>query len=171
MKKVTKDEDNSTTEILPEDNKILELENKIGELTLGWQRTQADFQNFRRTAEADRQKLIKMASADIIIEILPVLDNFQLAAKHVPTEIENNNWTQGVKQIEKQLESILSNAGLIKIETIGKEFDPNYHEAVEHIASDQPAESVIEEIQAGYIFDDTVLRPAKVKVSSGPANK
>jgi molecular chaperone GrpE len=169
MKKVTIDEENTTNEILPKDTKVLELENKIGELTLGWQRTQADFQNFRRTSEADRQKLIKLASADLIIEILPVLDNFQLAAKHVPAELENNNWTQGVKQIEKQLESILSSAGLIKIETVGKEFDPNFHEAVEHVASDQPAESIAEELQAGYIFADTVLRPAKVKVSSGPA--
>ncbi|MFA7253211.1 MAG: nucleotide exchange factor GrpE [Patescibacteria group bacterium] len=146
---------------------IEELNQKIGELTAGWQRTQADFQNFRRQVEEDRKKLIKKANTDLIMEILPVLDNFQLAAKHVPTELESNNWVIGVKQIEKQLESILENSGLSKIPTVGEQFNPHLHEAIEHIQSDEPIDIIVEELTSGYKFDDSVLRPAKVKVSAG----
>ncbi len=149
------------------DTRITELEQKIGEITSGWQRTQADFQNYRRQVEEDRKKLIKMANSDLILEILPVLDNFQLAAKHVPEAIENDNWVIGIKQIERQLEQILENNGLNKIETVGKQFDPNFHEAVEHVESDQPEGEIVEEVHSGYAFDGLVLRPAKVKVSKG----
>lgn len=152
---------------MKKDKKIEELEQKIGELTAGWQRTQADFQNFRRQTETDRQKLIRSASANVIEQLFPVLDNFQLAAKHIPAELENNNWAIGIKQIEKQLESVLAEEGLQKIESLGREFDPALHEAIEHISSDKPEGEVVEEILAGYKLDDTVLRPAKVKVSSG----
>jgi molecular chaperone GrpE len=144
-----------------------ELQQKIGELTLGWQRCQADFTNYRRQTEEDRKKLLKMANADLMMDILPVLDNFQLAAKHVPAELEQNNWAQGVKQIEKQLEDILASEGLVRIETVGQEFDPRSHEAVEHIKSDKPEGIIIEEVSAGYEFDGQVLRVAKVTVSSG----
>jgi len=149
------------------DQKIVELEQQIGELTLGWQRTQADFQNFRRQSEEDRKKLLKTANANLLLEILPVLDNFQLAAKHVPAEIDSNNWVVGIKQIERQLETILSGEGLNRIETVGSQFDPNLHEAIEHIPSELPAGTITEEVSAGYAFDGMVLRPAKVKVSAG----
>lgn len=159
----------SKKEIKNEDfeNKIAELEQKNGELLAGWQRTQADFQNYRRQTELDRQKLIKCASQDIVLEILPVLDNFQLAAKHVPENLTNDNWVIGIKQIEKQLETVLENAGLTKINTVGQQFDPAYHEALEHVASDKPENEIVEEILSGYAFDGNVLRPAKVKVSAG----
>ena len=109
-----------------------------------------------------------MTKADILLEILPVLDNFQLAARHVPLELEKNNWTQGIKQIEKQFEAILISTGLEKIPTVGQQFDHNHHEAIESIACEQPEGEIIEEIQAGYKIDNNVIRPAKVKVSSGP---
>lgn len=144
-----------------------ESEQKIGELTIGWQRCQADFTNYRRQVEEDRKKLIKMANGDLMLDILPVLDNFQLAAKHTPKELENNNWAQGVKQIEKQLETILESEGLTRIETIGTEFNPHLHEAIEHVPSDQPEGTITEEISAGYKFDEEIIRPAKVKVSKG----
>ena len=146
---------------------ISENEQKLGELTLGWQRCQADFANYRRQAEEDRKKLLRLANADLLHEILPVLDNFQLAAKHVPAELENNNWAQGVKQIEKQLETILESEGLTRIETVGTEFNPHLHEAIEHVESDQPEGIITDEISAGYKFGEEVLRPARVKVSSG----
>ena len=146
---------------------ISELEQKIADLTLGWQRTQADFQNFRRQVELDRQKLLKTASAQVLEDILPVLDNFQLAAKHAPTELENNNWVIGIKQIEKQLEGILANEGLTRIQTVGQQFNPEFHEAIEHLASDKPEDEIIEEVSAGYTYEGLVLRPAKVKVSAG----
>jgi len=169
-------ENNTEEQVQPEPKKknvkidpkyVAELEQKVSELSSGWLRTQADFQNFRRQTEEDRKKLIKMASSDLMMEILPVLDNFQLAAKHVPAELESNNWTQGIKQIEKQLENILESEGLTRIQTVGAEFSPHFHEAIEHVSSDQPEGTITEEISAGYEFDGNVIRAAKVKVSSG----
>ncbi|PIS07691.1 nucleotide exchange factor GrpE [Candidatus Berkelbacteria bacterium CG10_big_fil_rev_8_21_14_0_10_43_13] len=149
----------------------IELEQKIAELTAGWQRTQADFTNFRRATELDRQKLAEITKADVLLEILPVLDNFQLAAKHIPVEIENDNWVSGIKQIEKQLESILTSVGLEKIPTIGNQFDHNLHEAIESISSEKPESEIVEEIQSGYKLNSNVIRPAKVKVSAGSEKK
>lgn len=146
---------------------VSETEQKIAELTIALQRNQADFQNYRRQSEIDKQRLIKLANEDLMMEILPVLDNFQLAAKHVPAELENNNWTIGIKQIEKQLENILESEGLHKIETIGRQFDPKFHEAIDHIKSDKPENEIVEEVLSGYAFGDEVIRPAKVKVSAG----
>ena len=149
------------------DSDISELKNKISELTLGWQRTQADFVNYKKQSLEERQKLIQTANENLIYDLLPILDNFQLAAKHIPKELENNNWTQGIKQIEKQLENTLANEGLEKIELIGMEFDPQIHEAIEEVDSDLGEGVVAEEVLAGYMFHGDIIRPAKVKVSKG----
>lgn len=148
-----------------ENKKIQELEQKITELTAGWQRTQADFVNYKKQSADERIKLIKSAGADIVDQLLPVLDHFQLAAKHLPKELENDNWAQGIKQIEKQFENILSENGLERIESVGIEFDPELHEAVEEVESEESPGTVVEEILSGYKFAGEVLRPAKVKVA------
>lgn len=146
--------------------KIKELEAKIAELTNGWQRTQADFLNYKKQTSDERANLISSANTDLIYQILPVLDNFKLAADHMPKELADNNWAQGIKQVERQLESILQNEGLERIETVGEQFDPNLHEAIEHIESDKPEDEIVEEVLPGYKFSGNVLRPAKVKVSN-----
>lgn len=148
-----------------DNKKIKELESKIAELTSGWQRTQADFLNYKKQAANERLKLISSAGADIVEQLLPVLDHFQLAAKHLPKELETDNWAQGIKQIEKQFENILFDNGLERIESIDQEFNPQIHEAVEEIESDKPAGTVVEEILSGYRYAGEVLRPAKVKVA------
>ncbi len=148
-----------------DNKKIKELESKITELTSGWQRTQADFLNFKKQAANERLKLISSAGADIVEQLLPVLDHFQLAAKHLPKELETDNWAQGIKQIEKQFENILFENGLARIDSVGQEFNPQIHEAVEEIESDKPAGTVVEEILSGYRYAGEVLRPAKVKVA------
>lgn len=145
--------------------KIKELESKVSELTAGWQRTQADFLNYKKQTNDDRANLILMANSDFIYELLPVLDHFQLAAKHMPADLVDNNWAQGIKQIEKQFENILLEQGLTRIETTGTEFDPNLHEAVEEVESEQKSGTIVEEVLSGYKFGEKVLRPAKVKVA------
>lgn len=151
----------------PKDSKIQELEDKIAELTLGWQRAQADFLNYKKQAAEDKIKFCQNANANLLCELLPVLDNFQLAAKHIPKNLEGDNWAQGIKQIELQFENILKNEGLERIETVGKMFDPNLHEAVDHIESEKPEDEVVEEVLSGYVLNGLVLRPARVKVSKG----
>jgi molecular chaperone GrpE len=147
--------------------KLRELEDKITELTVGWQRSQADFENYKKRTAQEKIDLCNNSNANLIYNILPVLDNFQLAAKHVPENLKDDNWAMGIKQIEKQLEDVLVSEGLEKIETIGTKFDPNFHEAMEHVASDKPEDEIVEEVLSGYKFNDTILRAAKVKVSSG----
>lgn len=148
------------------DEKILELEGKISELTFGWQRCLADFQNFKRKVEEERSNTKDEANFNLLYELLPILDNFQLAAKHIPKEIEANNWAIGIRQIEKQFETILFDLGLTKIETLGQEFNPSLHEAIETVRSGQHKGVIVEEIMAGYQFKNKVIRPAKVKVSN-----
>lgn len=143
---------------------ISDLNQKILELTNGWQRTQADFVNYKKQASEEKARLIKAANIDLISELLPVLDNFQLAAKHLPQELKNNNWAKGIEQIEKQFESILSEIGLEKIASLGQIFDPNIHEAVAEQASNEQDGAIIEEILSGYRYNGFVIRPAKVIV-------
>ncbi|MCX6812568.1 MAG: nucleotide exchange factor GrpE [Candidatus Berkelbacteria bacterium] len=146
--------------------KFKELEAKITELTAGWQRTQADFINFKKNVADDRVKLIKSAGGDIVSQLLPVLDHFQLAAKHIPKNLINDNWALGIKQIEKQFEAILFENGLERIESVGQEFDPELHEAIEEVeVAGNKAGEIVEEIIAGYKFGGEVVRPARVKVA------
>ena len=149
------------------EKQVEELKKEITELTTGWQRAQADFVNYKKQVSEEHAKFCRTANADLVYELLPVLDNFQLAAKHVPENLAGDNWAQGIKQIEKQFEDILFSVGLERIETIGTQFDPRYHDAIEHIESDKPEDEIVEEILSGYKFDGDVLRPAKVKVSRG----
>jgi molecular chaperone GrpE len=148
-------------------SELKKLEEKIAELTNGWQRAQADFLNYKKQAAEDKINFCKNANTELIYELLPVLDNFQRAATHAPEELENDNWAIGIKHIEKQLENILSENGLEKIESKGQQFNPHYHEAIEHVESDKPEGEIVEEILAGYKFNDSIIRPAKVKVSNG----
>lgn len=146
-------------------HKIEELEEKTAELIAGWQRTQADFVNYKKQVAEDRARLIQTANADLIASLLPVLDNFQLAARHLPENFAHDNWAQGISQIEKQFENILLDSGLSRIEALGKQFDPEYHEAMEEVECDKPSGEIVEELSAGYKYDNIVLRPARVKVA------
>lgn len=147
--------------------KLEELRNEMAELKSLLQRTQADFVNYRRRNEEDRSKFAQIACADIMEQILPVMDNFLLAAKHVPDELEGNNWVVGVQAVEKQMEQILAQNGLEKIETVEKEFDPNVMEAIgQETDKNQNENIVIREEATGYMLNGKLLRPAKVIVNN-----
>jgi len=113
----------------------------------------------------ERLRTIKLANADLIAELLPVLDNFQLAAKHLPENLVNDNWALGVQQIEKQFESILMDSGLERIEALDQKFNPEFHEAIEEVESESESGTIVEELSSGYTYDNIVLRPSKVKVA------
>lgn len=148
-------------------DKTEELLVKVAELTTGWQRTQADFVNFRKRVDEEEGSSRKNAQVDLILQILPVLDNFRLSSQHLPKELIGNEWAKGIQHIERQFEQVLLDIGVKRIETADQHFDPNLHEAVESVASDLPANTIVDEIQAGYLFGDSVIRPSCVKVSAG----
>jgi molecular chaperone GrpE len=131
-------------------------------------RTLADFQNFRRRKEEERGADRQFANRELIIGLLPVLDNFERALAAAETTQSYEALVNGVKLTLKQLQGFLSKNGVTPIEAVGQEFDPNYHEAVMRVeGSGLPDNTVVEELQKGYAMNDRVLRPSMVRVAGG----
>lgn len=146
--------------------KLQELEQQIAELTDALQRERADAINVRRRAEEDRIKLGSYYKAVVIKELLPVVDNFERALKHIPKELEKNEYIKGVEKIVKQFEDTLKKLGVERIKTVGEVFDPAIHNAISHEDGGGNEETVSEELQAGYRIGDEVIREAMVRVKS-----
>ena len=133
-------------------------------------RLQADFDNYRRRTEKERDQARHRGVENLIEQLLPVLDGFDraLAAHDAPAY---EDYRKGFELIRKQLWDLLAKQGVHRIESVGKEFDPNVHHAVEHVpTNDYPDGAVIDEFQPGYTFHHRVLRPAMVRVASGRKN-
>jgi molecular chaperone GrpE len=129
-------------------------------------RAQADFDNFRRRTQKEKEDLAKYASAQLITERIPVIDNFERAMATKPDHPELESFSKGVDMIFRQMSDVLKNAGLTTMETVGQPFNPEFHQAVMQVESDEYEEgTVVEELQKGYVLKDKVLRPAMVKVS------
>lgn len=140
-----------------------ELETKVDELTADLQRVQADFVNFRRRSDEERSSFMDLAKQDIILQLLPMLDNIDRALRYLPEDLKENQWAKGVAQIAKQVDDTIRNLGVERIESLNKPFDPHLHEAIS--AEDGEGEEVvIEELQPGYKLGDKVIRHAMVKV-------
>src|SRR5262249_9504929 len=122
---------------------------------------QAEFQNFRRRKEEEQASLQKYVNAELLKNLLPIVDNFERALKAAEQSKKFEALIGGVSGTLKQLQTFLQKAGVTPIEAVGKEFDPNFHEAIGHTASEEfPANTVAEEVQRGYVLHDRVLRPA-----------
>lgn len=131
-------------------------------------RARAEFDNFRKRKAREMDQIRKTAADGLIRDLLPVVDNLERALDHA--EDRAIGLAQGVEMVLKQLKSVLAQQGLEAIPALGQPFDPNLHEAMSHQPSDEhPADSVMLEYERGYTLGDGVLRPAKVVVSSGPA--
>jgi len=146
------------------DGETAKLEAQLQELTAALQRERADASNIRRRHEEEITNLRDRVKASVISELLPVIDNFERALKHVPKELENNDYIKGVQGIVKQFETTLSSMGVERIKTVGQHFDPNLHEAIAMEEGDGKNEVVTEELQAGYQLGNDVIRHAMVKV-------
>jgi molecular chaperone GrpE len=133
-------------------------------------RLQADFDNYRKRTEKERDQARHRGVEHLIEQLLPVLDGFDRAlAAHDDPAYED--YRKGFELIRKQLWDVLAKQGVHRIESVGKEFDPNVHHAIEHVpTTDYPDGTVIDEFQPGYTFHHRVLRPAMVRVASGRKN-
>ena len=129
------------------------------------QRTQANFENYRKQTEKRVEDIRLMASKDIILQLLPVIDNFELALKSADTNPNTDDFLSGIELIYSQLFSLLEDRGVSIIKK--KQFDPFYHEALMKVDSKLPENTIVEELQKGFILNDRVIRHAKVKISSG----
>ena len=135
----------------------------------GWQRTQADFVNFRRRVEQERGELIRSAEAGLIRDLLPVIDDLDRAVSSLPPEMLRLTWVEGIMLIQRKLAAVMDLHGLTPIEALGKEFDPHEHDAVLRDGEPDEATMVTAELQKGYRLHDWVLRPTLVKVGP-PSN-
>lgn len=138
----------------------------IEELKQKWLRALADYQNLQRDTARDRAEWAQYATAGLLSDLLPVIDNLKMALRHVPAEQATAEWVVGLEHIQRQFTDVLRGAGVAEIKTVGQPFDPARHEAVgTRAVEDTPADVVVEEVQGGYTLHDRVLRAAKVIVS------
>jgi len=138
-------------------------ETKLAESVEGWQRSIADFQNYRKRVERDNEMMYVSMKGDIIKKVLPALDDLERALQNRPVD---NAWANGIELIARKLQNILDAEGIKRIEAEGTEFNPNFHEAISH----EPAENVasghvIAVVQNGYVLGERVIRPALVRVA------
>jgi molecular chaperone GrpE len=148
---------------------LSEAEARAAEYLDGWQRARAEFANYRRRQEQQRQQMQVVAKASVLLQLLPVMDDLKRALEAVPEESEENPWLSGVEQVQRKWQAALERVGLsvLPVEA-GDAFDPNVHEALTHEpCAELEAGKIIQVVQPGYEVDDTVLRPALVRVSSG----
>lgn len=144
---------------------LSEESEKAEKYLANWQRSQADFINFKKRTEQERGDNARLSNAILISTLLPVLDDLELALNNVSAKLQGFTWVDGIVLIHRKLHAILESQGMECIETEGKEFDPNFHQAV--LYEDGEEGKIIEELQKGYMFHGRLLRPALVKVGKG----
>ncbi len=141
------------------DEKIEELNDKV-------MRQMAEFENFRKRTEKEKTQMFEVGAKSIIEKILPVVDNFERGLAGVDENTEDP-FAQGMQMVYKQLMTSLEEAGVTPIEAVGQEFNPDFHNAVMHVEDDNFGENeVVEELQRGYQYRDTVVRHSMVKVAN-----
>lgn len=133
-----------------------------------WQRSAADFSNYKRRTDDDRATTAQFANALLIGKLLSVLDDFDRALENVPADA-HESWVEGVRLVDRKLRAVLESEGVTEIEALGQPFDPNVAEAVVHEdTTEYPDNQVIGELQRGYRLHDRVIRPALVRVANNP---
>jgi len=133
-----------------------------------WQRSAADFANFKRRTDDEREIQTQFSTAILIGKLLSVLDDFDRALENAPDDVPES-WLEGVRLVERKLRGVLESEGVTAIESEGRPFDPNVHEAVVHEdTADHPDNQVIGELQRGYRLHDRVIRPSLVRVANNP---
>ena len=162
------------TEVVEEDIEALkqavaEAKAKAESNLANWQRAQADFINYKRRSEQEKEEISKFANTTLMLSLLPILDDLERAFKSVPPKMAKLTWVNGIKLIERKLRATLEAQGLSQIKAKGELFDPNLHEAAIHGKGKEGM--VIEELQKGYKLYDRIIRPTMVVVGNGEEEK
>ncbi|HEY8287416.1 MAG TPA: nucleotide exchange factor GrpE [Chloroflexota bacterium] len=144
---------------------------KTEEANVRWQRTQADFANYKRRNEQERDQQGKFATLLLVSELLPVLDDLDRALATMPESVQGLPWTDGLLLVDRILRATLEKQGLRQIEAVGARFDPMLHEAIiQEESSDFADDEVVAELRRGYMLHDKVVRPTLVKVAKHVAS-
>ena len=147
------------------EDQLADMKAEADRLRNNWQRAEADFQNYKRRAEQERDENRRFAMASLIINLLPILDDFERAFNSLDSRLAGLSWFDGIYLIYRKLQQLLENVGVTAIRAEGQPFDPRYHEAVSHVEGEDG--KVLAEVQRGYQLHDRVLRPAMVVVGKG----
>ncbi len=151
-------------------HQLATAEQDASENKTGWQRTAADFANYRRRTEQDREQMLGLANEILLSKLLTIADDFDRAIANMPPELRGESWVEGIAAIDRKLRLLLDSEGLTPMEAVGKPFDPHEHEAVvQEETTSVPEGTVTSELQRGYRIRDRVLRPAMVAVAKQPA--
>lgn len=142
-----------------------EEEAKAAKYLANWQRAQADFVNFKRRTEQEKGDIIRLANAGLIFNLLSVVDDMERALDNIPDKLAGSKWVDGIVLIYRKFMAILEANGISEMKALGARFDPSLHEAVMQVEGE--SDKVIAVVQKGYMLNDRVLRPARVKVGSG----
>lgn len=152
-----------------QDDALAAEKKRAEEYLASWQRAQADFINYKRRMEKERLEFNDYANARLCNSILPVVDDLERAIAAIPEEYAKSEWVEGVRLVEKKFKTILEGQGVKPICALGMEFDPNLHEAIRHETGKEGM--VVAEHQKGYTLNEKLLRPSRVSVGSGEAQK
>jgi molecular chaperone GrpE len=145
------------------------LEQERNEFRTLLQRTRADFENYQKRAQRDLSQERRYWNTSLVLDLLPILDNFDRAVAAAKQAGETGPLVQGVAMIQAQVLDVLKRHGITRIEALGQPFDPNLHQAVmQQPSMDQPPNTVLQILEQGFMIHDRVLRPAKVVVSAAP---
>lgn len=146
---------------------IAALKNEAKKNMEGWQRTLAEFQNYKRRVEREQKELRDRVALETIGNMLPIIDDFERALASIPEDFAENPWMNGVKLIKDKFNKLLDEHNVVAVDPVGQPFDPNHHQAVSRDDSDEyDSDHVIETLQKGYLSGDTLLRPAIVRIAN-----
>ena len=167
---VATESDNDTAETA--DELVASLQSDLDRFRDLALRTQADFENYKKRGAREKDEAIKFANRTLLERLVPIVDNFELGLSAARNQSEQSPIYSGMSMILKQLSDFLTESGLEPVDAVGKQFDPNLHEAIGHEPSDKvPEGRVIRQTRRGYRLKDRLLRPATVVVSSGPTGR
>jgi molecular chaperone GrpE len=148
---------------------LAEEKEKAEKYLANWRRSQADLENFTKRAEQEKSETVDFANRMLVLDLLPILDDFERAFASLPVELDEQNWTEGIKLIYNKVKALLETQGLAEIKAKGECFDPYWHEAAGQLDGEEGM--VVEEIRKGYTFRDKLLRPSMVMVGKGNSSK
>ena len=163
----TEEDKKSEKKLFGKKNKKDKKDEKIEELTDRLTRQMAEFDNFRKRTDKEKSQMYEVGAKDIIEKILPVVDNFERGLDAVKEEEKDDPFVQGMEKVYKHLMTTLEEIEVKPIEAVGKEFDPNFHNAVMHVEDENFGENIVaEEFQKGYTYRDSIVRHSMVKVAN-----
>ncbi len=165
-------EDNNAAEENTEEKSVQELQEELAASNDKYIRLYADYENFKRIAERNKQELLKYANEGIMEDLLTVIDHLELALQHSSDESSSQSLSEGVELTLKELKTVLNKHGLTDIEAVNQPFDPSVHHAISQVETDEVEDNtVVTELRKGYMLKERVLRAPMVEVSRKPSEE